>query len=114
MGVGGKGDLMFVRLLMTAILAAGLAFAQRGGGGSGADMGGGEGGGGMSAGGMSGGGMGGGMPSGMRRQTKEELLLDKLKLSKEQKEEGMNILAAAKEKAAPVRDQLMNGRTFIL
>ena len=108
---------MFVRLLLTAVLAAGLASAQRGGGGG--DMGGegdmgGGGGGKRGAGGMGAGGMGGGMPGGMRRQTKEELLLEKLKLNKDQKEEAMKILSAAREKAAPVRDQLTKGRQVIV
>ena len=97
---------MLVRLFLTAVLAAGLASAQRGGGGGGGDEGGMGGGGGMGA--------GGGMPGGMRRQTKEELLLDKLKLNKDQKEEAMKILAAAREKAAPVRDQINKGRQVIV
>jgi hypothetical protein len=104
---------MLVRLFLTAVLAAGLASAQRGGGGGGGDMGG-EGGGMGRGDGMSAGGMGGGMPGGMRRQTKEELLLDKLKLNKDQKEEAMKILSAAREKAAPVRDQLTKGRQVIV
>jgi hypothetical protein len=105
---------MLVRVFLTAVLAAGLASAQRGGGG---DMGseGEMGGGGMRGrGGMDAGGMGGGMPGGMRRQTKEELLLEKLKLNKDQKEEAMKILSAAREKAAPVRDQLTKGRQVIV
>ena len=61
-----------------------------------------------------GGGMGGGMPGGMRRQSKEELLLEKLKLNKDQKEEAMTILSAAREKAVPVRDQLNKGRQIII
>ena len=105
---------MLVRVFLTAVLAAGLASAQRGGGG---DMGseGEMGGGGMRGrGGMDAGGMGGGMPGGMRRQTKEELLLEKLKLNKDQKEEAMKILSAAREKAAPVRDQLTKGRQVVV
>jgi len=99
---------MLVRLFLTAALAVGLASAQRGatGGGEG-PMGGGEGIG-MSA----GGGMGG-MPGGMRRQSKEELFFDKLKLNKDQKEEAAKIMSAAREKAAPVRDQLSKGRQLI-
>lgn len=101
---------MLVRLCLTAVLAAGLATAQRGGGGGG----GGEGGMGGEGLGMNAGGGTGGMPGGMRRQTKEDLLMEKLKLNKEQKEEATNILAAAKEKAAPVRDQLNKGRQLIV
>jgi hypothetical protein len=101
---------MLVRFFLTALLAAGLASAQRGGGGGG----GGEGGMGGEGIGMNAGGVMSGMPGGMRRQTKEELLFEKLKLSKEQKEEGATILAAAREKAGPVRDQLNKGRQLIV
>ncbi len=102
---------MLVRFFLTALLAAGLASAQRGGGGGG---GGGEGGMGGEGIGMNAGGGTGGMPGGMRRQTKEDLLFEKLKLNKEQKEEGATILAAAREKAGPVRDQLNKGRQLIV
>jgi len=71
---------MLVRFFLTALLAAGLASAQRGGGG-----GGGEGGMGGEGIGMNAGGGTSGMPGGMRRQTREELLFEKLKLNKEQK-----------------------------
>lgn len=99
---------MLVRLFLTAILAAGLASAQRGGGGGG----GGDEGGGM-GGGMGGGaGMGGGMPQ-VRRLTRTEMLLDKLKLNKEQKEDAVKILSAAAEKAAPVGEVLSKGRMVI-
>lgn len=96
---------MVLRWFLLAALAAGLASAQRGM--TGGDMGG-EGGGGRG-----GEGMGGGMPGGMRRQTKEELLMERLKLSKDQKEEAAKILSAAREKAAPVRDQMNRGRGII-
>jgi len=107
---------MYLRIMLTAVLAVGLASAQRGGGGSGmgagtgdeGGMGGGGGAGGM--GGMGGGGMPGGMP---RKQTKAEMLLDKLKLSKEQKEDVVTILNAANEKAAPIREQLAKGRAMM-
>ena len=108
---------MVLRLFLAAVLAAGLASAQRGGGGGGmGDEGGMGGGGGMGGrgGDMGAGAMGGGMPGGMRRLTKEELLLDKLKLNKDQKEEAMKILSAAQEKAAPVREQLTKGRQLIV
>ncbi|MCX6630597.1 MAG: hypothetical protein NTW28_23525, partial [Candidatus Solibacter sp.] len=99
---------MLVRLFLTAVLAAGFASAQRGGGGGG---GGDEGGG--AGGGMGGGaGMGGGMPQ-VRRMSKAEQLVEKLKLSKEQKEEAAKILSAAAEKAAPTRDLLARGRIVI-
>src|ERR1035437_2518609 len=97
----GNGDFMLVRLLLTAVLAAGLASAQRGG-----DEGGMGGGGGRS------GDMGAGMPQ-VRRLSKQEMLLDKLKLNKDQKEEATKILSAAMEKAAPARDLLTKGRIVI-
>jgi len=103
--------LMLVRLLLTAVLAAGLASAQRGGGGPDQGdesvMGGGGG-----RGGSRGGDMGAGLPQ-VRRQTRQEMLLDKLKLNKEQKEEATKILSAAMEKAAPARDLLTKGRMVI-
>jgi hypothetical protein len=97
---------MLVRFLLTAVLAAGFASAQRGGGGSGDEggMGGGSRGGGSE--------MGAGMPQ-VRRQTKAEMLFDKLKLNKEQKDEAVTILSAAMEQAAPVRDQITRGRAVI-
>ena len=98
---------MMVRLLLMAVLAAGFASAQRGGGGTG---GGDEGG--MGGGGGRSGDMGAGMPQ-VRRQSKQEMLLDKLKLNKDQKEEATKILSAAMEKAAPARDQLTKGRVVI-
>ena len=92
---------MLVRLLLTAVLAAGLAFAQRGGGGG--DEGGGRGGGGD---------MGAAMPQ-VRRLSKAEMLFEKLKLNKDQKEAAQAILSAASEKAAPTRDLLSKGRQVI-
>jgi hypothetical protein len=93
---------MLVRLLLSAVLAAGFASAQRGGGGGGGEEGG-----------MGGGGaMGGGMPQ-MRRQSKQDMLFDKLKLNKDQKEEATKILAAAMEKAAAARDLLTKGRIVL-
>jgi LTXXQ motif family protein len=100
---------MLVRLLLTAVLAAGFASAQRGGGGGGG-MGGDEGGGG--GGGGRGGDMGAAMPQ-VRRLTKTEMLFDKLKLNKDQKDAAQAILSAAMEKAAPARDQLTKGRMVI-
>jgi hypothetical protein len=99
---------MLVRLLLTAVLAAGFAAAQIGGDEGG--MGGGGRGGGR--GGSSGGEMGGGMPQ-VRRLSKTEMLFDKLKLNKEQKEEAATIISAAMEKAAPTRDLLNKGRMII-
>jgi hypothetical protein len=101
---------MLVRFLVTAVLAAGFAFAQGGGDEGGMGGGGGRGGGGRGGGGGSE--TGGGMPQ-VRRQTKAEMLFDKLKLNKEQREEAVTILSAAMEKAAPVRDQINKGRMVI-
>jgi hypothetical protein len=95
---------MLVRLFLTVILAAGLASAQGGRGGGG--------GGGGEEGMGGGGGMGGGMPQ-MRRQSRQDMLFDKLKLNKEQKEQASQILSAAMEKAAPTRDLLNKGRIVI-
>ena len=93
---------MLVRSLLMAVLACGLAFAQRGGGGTGRDEGGianaiGSGGGGAK----------------VQHQTREEMLFDKLKLNKEQREEAAKILSTAKEKAAPTRDLLTKRRIAI-
>jgi hypothetical protein len=99
---------MLVRLLLTAVLAAGLASAQRGGGGGGGDEGGMGGGGGRGGGGD----MGAGMPQ-VRRLSKTEMLFEKLKLNKDQKEAAQTILSAATEKAAPTRDLLNKGRQVI-
>ena len=95
---------MLVRLFLTAVLAAGLASAQRGGGGGGDEGGGGGGG--------RGGDMGAPMPQ-VRRMSKAEMLVDKLKLNKDQKEAAQTILSAANEKAAPTRDLLVKGRVAI-
>ena len=106
---------MVVRFLLVAALAVGLASAQRGGGGSGMDEGGAGGGmpgGGGGAGGMGGEGGGGGMPR-AQRQTKAEILMDKLKLKDDQKEEAIKILTETAKKAAPVADQLNRGRQMI-
>jgi hypothetical protein len=99
---------MLVRLLLTAVLAAGFASAQIGGDEGG--MGGGGRGGGRGGGG--GGDMGAGMPQ-MRRLSKTEMLFEKLKLNKEQKEEAATIISAAMEKAAPTSDLLNRGRMMI-
>jgi hypothetical protein len=96
---------MLVRLLLTAVLAAGFASAQGGRGGGGDE-------GNIGIGGNPSAGPGAPMPQ-MRRQTKQEMLFDKLKLNKEQKEEAAKILSDAMEKAAPARDLLNKGRIVI-
>src|SRR5205085_10971078 len=87
-----------------------LAFAQEEMGGGG----GGRGGGGRGGGGGMGEGMGGGasMPR-IQRQSKLEIFADKLKLKNEQKTDVEKILSNAMEKAAPVRNQLNQGRQVI-
>ena len=86
---------MLVRVLVVGAVAAGLAMAQRGGGGGR-------------------GGMGSGDDMGMRmsmpRQTKADVIADKLKLNKEQKDELLQILSAGAEESAPLRSQLNNAR----
>jgi Spy/CpxP family protein refolding chaperone len=93
---------MLVRFLLTAVLAAGLALAQRGGGGLSRDEGG-------IANAI---GSGGGRAQ-VRPQTREEMLFDKLKLDREQREDAAKILSTAKEKAAPARDLLTKRRIVI-
>ena len=103
---------MFRRLSVSLILVAAMAMAQRGGGGGGG-MGEGGGEGGMGGGGGMGG-MGGG--GGMMRvapKTKLELFAEKLKLSKEQSDELVKILAAGREEATPIRGQMESGRVAI-
>ena len=103
---------MLVRLLTAAALAAGLLCAQgrgddtMGGGISGGGMGGRGGGGGM-GGDMMG---GGGGPRPQQRQTKAELLGEKLKLKNDQKTDVEKILVDANQKASGVRGQLMQKR----
>jgi hypothetical protein len=93
---------MLVRFLLTAVLAAGFALAQRGGGGLSRDEGG-------IANAIGSGGGRAQVPS----PTREEMLFDKLKLDKEQREEAARILSTAKEKAAPARDLLAKRRIAI-
>ena len=94
---------MLVRFLLAAVLASGLALAQRGGGG------------GMSRdeGGIANTAAIPGGKAQVRSLTREETLFDKLKLDKEQREEAARILSMAMEKAAPTRDLLTKGRIAI-
>jgi hypothetical protein len=106
---------MLRRLMLAGILVAAVAFAQgRGGGGMGGGMGDEMGGGmgGRDRGGMGGEMGGGGMPR-VQRQTREEMIADKLKLNKEQKEQLGTILSAAREKAGPIRDALMKQKLTV-
>jgi len=102
---------MFTRLLLTAMMATTLAFAQ-GGGGMGGDDTGGMGGG---AGGRGGGGMGdepGAMPR-MQRQAPFDVFADRLKLNKDQKTEALTVLSDALKESAPLRQQLMQAKLDI-
>ena len=103
---------MLVRLMVTVALAAGLAVAQRGGGGGGG-MGGEEGGMGGGMGGAGGGGMEGGAMPRAQRQTKAEIFLDRLKLKSDQKEEAIKILSEEAQKARPLVEQINRGRSAI-
>ena len=94
---------MLVRWLLASALAVGLASAQRGGGGGG-DMGGGMGG--------DAGAMNGGMPR-AQRQSRVDIIADKLHLNKDQKDQASKIFAAAQEEAAPLNEQVRNGRSAI-
>ena len=98
---------MFARLLMASVLTVGLASAQ-GGQKGGGDMGG------MGGSGMGGdaGGMGGGMLR-TQRQTRADIIADKLHLNKDQKEQASKIFAAAQEEATPLNEQVRNGRNAI-
>ena len=92
---------MFVRFLFTLALAASFASAQGGRGGGGSE------------GGMGGeGATGGGMPR-VQRQSKQDLLFDKLKLSKEQKQQAQQILSTTMQKSATARDLVTKGRQII-
>jgi hypothetical protein len=103
---------MLVRFLMAAALAASLAFAQDEMGGMGGRGGGGaRGGGGGMGGDMSG--MGGGGMQRPQRQTKAEILGEKLKLKNDQKSEVEKILMQANERATSVRGQLQQQRATI-
>jgi Spy/CpxP family protein refolding chaperone len=97
---------MFVRLLLTSAFATSLAFAQGGGGG----MGGGSKGGGGDMGGESG--MGGGMPR-AQRQSKADIVADKLHLNKDQKEKFTAVVSEAQEEMRPIVEQIGQGRNVI-
>ena len=106
---------MFGRLLLAAMVTTGLLSGQRGGGGDG-EEGGGSGMAGMGrgmGGGMSGGMGGGGGMSRVVRPSKLELFAEKLKLSKEQKDELIKILSAGREEATPLRQPIEQERIII-
>ena len=102
---------MFRRLLLMGSLAVALATAQGRGGGGGMGGGGGDEMGGGGGGGMGGGGGGGGVMA--RKPTKAEQFADKLKLTKEQREEAATILSAARERSGSIRADLDDKRAKI-
>lgn len=88
---------MVGRVVLAALLTAGLVVAQRGGGGGGnrgGEM----------------GGMGMGRP---QSQGGLEQIAEKLKLNKDQKDQVADILKAAAESAGPFNQQIRNGRQMI-
>lgn len=95
---------MFARLLLTSVFAAGLAFAQGGGG-----MGGGGMGGGSKGGDMGGEGEMGGMPR-AQRQNKADIVAEKLHLNKEQKEKFAAIVSAGQEEMRPFTAEVGQAR----
>jgi Spy/CpxP family protein refolding chaperone len=56
--------------------------------------------------------MGGGMAR-VQRQSRADMIADKLHLNKDQKEQASKIFAAAQEEAAPLNEQVRNGRSAI-
>ena len=57
-------------------------------------------------------GMSGGMPR-AQRQSKFDIVADKLHLNKDQKEQAAKIVSAAQEEAAPINEQIRQGRNAI-
>jgi hypothetical protein len=92
---------MMVRLLLASLLTVGLASAQgkNGGGGAGGDMGADP-------------SMSGGMPR-PQRQSRLDMVADKLHLSKDQKAQAAAIFSAAQEESAPINEQIKQGRNVI-
>jgi Spy/CpxP family protein refolding chaperone len=93
---------MMVRWLLVWALAAGLASAQGKNGGGGAG----------------GGDMSGSDPStsGMpraQRQSRIDVVADKLHLNKDQKAQAASIFSAAQEEASPINEQIRQGRNAI-
>ena len=101
---------MFIKLLLAAMLATTMAFAQ-GGGGMGDDTGGMGGRGGS----RGGGGIGddtGGMPR-IEHQTPFDIFAERLKLNRDQKAEAQTVLVDAMKESAPLRQQLAHSKAAI-
>ena len=97
---------MFIKLLLAAMLATTMAFAQ-GGGGMGDDTGG--------MGGRGGGRIGddtGGMPR-IEHQTPFDIFAERLKLNRDQKAEAQTVLVDAMKESAPLRQQLAHSKAAI-
>lgn len=96
---------MFLKVLFTGLAVAVLAMAQ-GGGMGGGDMGGGGG---------RGGAEGGGAPMSMRpqKETKADQMVNRLKLSKDQKLEFTTVLESTAKDAVPVIHQVMQSRSTL-
>jgi hypothetical protein len=96
---------MILRLLLTGILAAGFAFAQRGGGGMGGDEGG-----------MGGGGRGGSsldVPNISHTPSRMDIISGFLKLDKNQKKNLKTVFDAAQKQATPIHEQIVKSRLAI-
>ena len=102
------------RFLLAAVVFSAAAWCQGSMGGGGGGMGGGGGGGSRNQGGqmddMSG--MGGGMPR-AQRQSRFDQIADKLKLSKDQKEQAQTIMDAGREEATGLRESMAKARLEI-
>ena len=110
---------MFAKVVLTGFAVAALALAQGGmGSGGGADTGGGgggmgRGGGNSGMGGDMGGGMGGGGGARVQKETKADLIVNRLKLSGDQKSEFTTILESTAKDAGPMIQQLLRARQDI-
>ena len=87
---------MVFRVFLAALLACGLATAQRQKGAGNNTMGDSR-----------------DMPSRASRTTRFDTIADKLRLSKEQKDQAATIFDAAQQTAAPLNEQILNGRKQI-
>jgi Spy/CpxP family protein refolding chaperone len=88
-------NLMVFKVILTAVLAIGVASAQgkKGGGSSG--------------------GMGDAPMARAPRQSRIDMIADRLKLTKEQKDDISKIFDNAQEKATPLNEQVRNGRSKV-
>jgi hypothetical protein len=100
---------MFAKVCFTGFAVAALALAQ--GPGSGGGMGGGGRGSGMGdSGGMAGGQMGGGGGSHQQKENRADQIVNRLKLSSDQKSEFVTIMQATSKDADPILHQVLQSR----